>query len=87
MTTLTISTSPNTSMNVSIGPWLAASNTDMPSGIPAFIRGDEAYYWSAPWQADVKRALEARRAGDSVRFDSDDPNDVVRWLFDVDDES
>ncbi len=63
----------------------AASNAvDVPRTMPAFLRADEAYYWSFKWQEDVREAMAARAAGDSVLFDSDDPNDAVRWLLDED---
>jgi len=65
----------------------AATNTPHRSSeIPLFIRADEAYYWSAPWQHDVREAMAARAAGESVIFDSADSNDVVRWLLSVDHE-
>jgi hypothetical protein len=88
MTTLTVNTSATGGYTcLAVGSGLAVSNRKQPIGIPAFVRADEAYYWSAPWQNGVREALAARKAGDSVRFDSGDPNDVLRWLFDVDDES
>lgn len=86
MTMLTIAASTSSSTSIAVGPGLSASNTDAPRGVPASIRADEAYYWSTRWQDDVKEALAARRAGDSARFDSDDPDDVVRWLLSVDDD-
>lgn len=65
-----------------------ATNTPAtPRTVPPFIRADEAYYWSFQWQEDVRKAMEARVAGESVVFDSDDPNDVVRWLLDDEDEA
>jgi hypothetical protein len=53
---------------------------------PAFISADEAYYWSFYWQRDVRESMAALAAGDYEEFDSDDPNDVVRWMLDVDDD-
>jgi hypothetical protein len=91
MTSLTFSTP--TSAGVAPIPVLTAPTataaTNAPhrsSRIPLFIRADEAYYWSAPWQDDVREAMAARAAGKSVVFDSEDPNDVVHWLFSVDHE-
>jgi hypothetical protein len=75
-------------MPVIVAP-TATGATNVPSrssAIPLFIRADEAYYWSVPWQKDVQEAMAARKAGDSVVFDSEDSNDVVRWLLSVDDE-
>lgn len=58
----------------------------VPTTMPASIPTDQAYYWSVPWQADVRESLEALRAGEFVEFDSDDPNDVARWLLSDDEE-
>jgi hypothetical protein len=66
-----------------------AAATNAPAGprkVPPFIRADEAYYWSFGWQNDVREAMAALAAGDYEEFDSDDPNDAVRWLLAVDDE-
>jgi hypothetical protein len=49
--------------------------------MPAFISAEEEYFWSVPWQEDIRRSLANREAGESSVFDSDDPNDVVRWLL------
>ncbi len=54
------------------------------STIPAFIPADQAYYWSFPWQDDVRASREALAAGEYEDFDSDDPNDVARWLLRID---
>jgi hypothetical protein len=53
---------------------------------PDPLRADEAYYWSPPWQEDAREAMAARAAGESVLFDSDDPDDVVRWLLKVEED-
>lgn len=58
-----------------------------PSNMPAAIPADQAYYWSVPWQDDVRESLAALKAGEFEDFsDSDDPNDVVRWFLADDDE-
>jgi hypothetical protein len=82
MTIFTITTASASS------PWLpsmatpAASNGPTgPRTVPIFIGAEEAYYWSVPWQEDVRESMAALAAGDYVEFDSDDPNDVVRWLL------
>lgn len=72
---------------ISTLPVPAATNAPLgPRTIPTFIGADEVYYWSSPWQEDVREAMAARAAGESVLFDSDDPNDVVRWLLADEDE-
>lgn len=55
----------------------------VPDSMPAAIPADQRYYWSVPWQNDIREAVTALRAGEYEDFDSDDPNDVVRWLFDA----
>jgi hypothetical protein len=55
-------------------------------GVPAFIRADEAYYWSFRWQEDVRESVAALKSGDFEEFNSDNPNDVVRWLLTEDED-
>ena len=57
----------------------------LPEGIPFMIPLGQAYYWSAAWQSDLRDSMRALEAGEIETFDSDDPNDVVRWLFSDDD--
>lgn len=57
----------------------------IPSHMPVFIPRDQAYYWSFPWQKDIRESMAALEAGDYEEFDSDDPNDVVRWLLSEED--
>jgi hypothetical protein len=54
--------------------------------IPFMIEKDQAYYWTAKWQDSVDQALADIQAGQYVRFDSDDPTDVARWLWDGNDD-
>lgn len=53
----------------------------VPRSMPASIPADQAYYWSHVWQEDVREAMAALEAGEYEQFDSDDPNDVVRWFL------
>ncbi len=70
-----------------VGLAAAAGNTlGAPRTMPAFIRADEAYYWSFQWQDDVRESMAALAAGDYEDFDSDDPNDVARWMLSVGDD-
>lgn len=69
---------------VEIGLGASNASTGLHRMVPAFIRADEAYYWSVPWQQDVRESMAALAAGDYEDFSSDDPNDVVRWLLNVD---
>jgi hypothetical protein len=91
--TATITLSPTkttTSTLESVEVSLTASNNlnlDGPPRIaPAFIRADEAYYWTFHWQHDVRESMNALSEGEYQDFDSDDPNDVVRWMLGVDDD-
>ena len=53
----------------------------VPDSMPPSIPADQTYYWSIPWQDDVRASMEALARGDFVEFDSDDPNDIVRWFL------
>jgi hypothetical protein len=55
---------------------------DMPPVIPA----DQVYYWSSEWRRAIAQSHAALEAGDYVEFDSDDPNDIVRWFLSDDDD-
>ena len=61
----------------------AASTISSESPVTALfaIPRDELDYWSFTWKRDEEESRLAREAGDSVVFDSDDPNDAVRWLL------
>jgi hypothetical protein len=50
-------------------------------GVPLTMSPDEVIYWTAKWRADELESAEARNRGESIRFDSDDPTDAVRWLL------
>jgi hypothetical protein len=63
----------------------ASNGTAGVSTMPAFISAEEEYFWSVPWQEDIRESLAERKAGESRVFNSDDPNDVVRWLLSHDD--
>lgn len=54
--------------------------------VPLMIPADEAYYWSRPWQQDVFASMQALHAGEFMDFDSNDPNDVARWLLSIDED-
>jgi hypothetical protein len=63
-----------------------ARATLLPDGVPFMIPLGQDYYWSAPWQRGLRESMQALEAGDFETFDSDDPNDAVRWLFSDDDD-
>lgn len=70
---------------IPVGTADTTSGTAGGRGIPAAIPSDQAYYWSFNWQEDIRESMAALAAGEYVDFDSDDPNDVARWLLDPDD--
>jgi hypothetical protein len=87
MTTITIPDLRTASnlQTVEVSPAANSSEIDSSTrSVPAFIPSDDAYYWSFKWQRDVRESMAALAAGDYEDFDSDDPNDVVRWLFRID---
>lgn len=68
--------------NVHFTPSAATGAGDrVPQSMPASIPADQAYYWSFLWQNGVREAMAALDAGDYEEFDSDDPNDIVRWFL------
>jgi hypothetical protein len=63
------------------GAGIAASGRGgMVVNVPLVMPRSQTYYWSAAWQRAEHETLAAIEAGDSILFDSDDPEDVVRWL-------
>lgn len=54
----------------------------MPRRIPAFIPSADLFYWTNEWQAGEARSEQGLLDGDYREFDSDDPDDIVRWLTD-----
>lgn len=54
--------------------------TRLPDKTPLFVPSGQAYYWSIPWRNDVGASMAALKVGDYADFDTDDPNDVARWL-------
>jgi len=53
---------------------------DLPLSVPS----SQLYYWSRLWREGVRISRDAVADGDYVDFDSDDPSDVLRWLFEDD---
>lgn len=48
--------------------------------IPFVMPREQMYYWTPAWQNGEHEALSEKAAGQIVRFDSDDPEDIARWL-------
>jgi len=46
----------------------------------------QEYYWRSRWQKGERETLATIEDGDAVVFDSDDPEDVVRWLHEPDED-
>lgn len=61
-----------------------------PSGrarrVPLIIPSAQEYYWHFEWQQGEREAAAEREAGDVVRFDSEDPADIIRWLHEPDED-
>ena len=81
-------TAPTTSTleRMEVSPFAGDASPSISRVAPAFIRADEAYYWSFHWQRDVQASMAALAEGEYEEFDSDDPSDVVRWMLRVDDD-
>jgi hypothetical protein len=54
--------------------------------VPMSVPEGQGYLWSIAWQKGEAEADEALMTGDFVKFDSDDPDDVIRWLLLAEDE-
>jgi hypothetical protein len=81
-----IASTTNTRERMEIVPSAGNASPGIRRVAPAFIRADEAYYWSFHWQQDVQTSMTALSEGEYEEFDSDDPSDVVRWMLRVDDD-
>lgn len=55
--------------------------------IPFTMSRQHLYYWSAEWQGGEQVALDEFASGNYVRFDSDDPEDIVHWLHEDENEN
>jgi hypothetical protein len=55
-------------------------------GIPFAVPRSQFYYWTRLWQEGVRLSHEALERGDFAEFTSNDSKDVVRWLFDAEDD-
>ena len=52
--------------------------------VPLTMPSTQEYYWHFSWQQGEREFQAERAAGDTVRFDSDHPEDIVRWLRESD---
>lgn len=71
----------SSTMRIGIGPTV----TNPGQRPPLFVPRDEIFFWTAEWQAGERASAAEREAGNSIVFDSDDPEDIIRWLH-ADDE-
>jgi hypothetical protein len=46
---------------------------------------EQEYFWRFEWQQAERDTLARLEAGEGIVFDSDDPDDIVRWLHAPDD--
>lgn len=86
-TKVKVSTTRTAGSVVSAQPRPAASNAPPgSSSLPLVIAQSQAYYWSRRWQDGVQLARDEYARGEYEEFDSSDPNDVIHWLFSVDED-
>lgn len=69
---------------VSAAPSFSATNSDapLPSDIPLVMSKDEAFYWSALWQAGEAESRASFAAGRGRRFGS--AREAIRYLLSTD---
>jgi hypothetical protein len=53
--------------------------------VPLTMPSAQEYYWHHGWQRGERETLVSLEDGQGVTFDSDDPEDIVRWLHDDED--
>lgn len=49
--------------------------------LPISLPAEQTYFWTYRWQEAEAEALAEIKRGDYLLFDSDDPQDVARWLL------
>jgi len=52
--------------------------------IPLTIPSSEEFFWRFDWQQGERDTLAELEAGNAIIFDSEDPEDIVRWLHEPD---
>jgi len=52
--------------------------------VPLTMPSSQEYYWRQCWQQGERASLAELEAGHGIVFDSDDPEDIVRWLHEPD---
>ncbi len=87
MTTFAVDSTEQPVRNVSLLPGATHSALAFGSGrtVPLTIPASQEYYWQHAWQQGERETLAALAEGNSVLFDSDDPEDIVRWLHAAED--
>lgn len=53
--------------------------------VPLIMPSEQEYYWHFAWQQGEREGQTEREAGEVVRFDSDDPEDILDWLHEPED--
>jgi len=75
-----------TRARVRLSPRQAESTTGMANRrVPLTIPSAQAYFWGHKWQQAERETLAAFDAGQGIVFDTDDPQDILRWLHAPDD--
>ncbi len=73
---------------IAIHPRAVESTTAPTAGrrhVPLTLPSAQEYYWHFTWQEGERESLAELEAGIRIRFDSDDPEDIIRWLHAPDD--
>ncbi|MGI8439250.1 MAG: hypothetical protein ACR2NV_03455 [Thermoleophilaceae bacterium] len=54
--------------------------------VPLTIPSAQEYYWHFSWQQGEREAVADLEAGRSTSFDGNDPEAVIRWLHETEDD-
>ena len=82
-----VSETPHTPLAGRVSPaqtTAAGVRAEVQQTVPLTMPRSQAYYWRSTWQKAERANLAELDAGDRVRFDSDDPDDILRWLDEPD---
>lgn len=83
-TELTFRAPVSRSAALDVSPVASNQSAQTARSLPLFIPADQAFYWSRYWQEGAQESMQALSAGEYTDFNSNDPDDVVHWLFSVD---
>jgi len=81
-TTVFITETPHTALSGQVAPEQTHTNAQSARQrhVPLTMPHSQRYYWQRRWQQGERESMAAFEAGEGIVFDSDDPEDIVRWL-------